>query len=131
QEVPRLANTTIDTSVLLFAAGVAILTGIVFGLVPAIHALRTDLVTSLKQTTRGGGTSRGQHRVHRSLVIAETAIGVVLLIGAGLLIRSFSAMLHADPGFNLRNVLTMKFNLPSSRYCDAALFRFYDNFLYI
>ena len=129
QEVPRLANTTIDTSVLLFAAGVAILTGIVFGLVPAIHALRTDLVTSLKQNTRGGGASRGQHRVHRSLVIAETAIGVVLLIGSGLLIRSFTAMLHADPGFNPHNVLTMKFNLPSSRYSDAAQIRFYDNLL--
>src|SRR5256885_13599894 len=63
QHVPRLINTSIDKAVLLFAAGVAVLTGIVFGLVPAVHALRTDLVSTLKQTTRGGGTSRGQHRV--------------------------------------------------------------------
>jgi len=92
-----------------------VLTGILFGLAPSLHASRTTLNDVLKDESRGG-TSGGQARLRNALVIAEISISLVLLVGAGLLLRSLHALLRQDPGFNLHNVLAFSVNLPDSAY---------------
>ena len=91
------------------------LTGILFGLAPSLHASRTTLNDVLKDESRSG-TSGGQARLRNALVIAEISISLVLLVGAGLLLRSLHALLGQDPGFNLHNVLAFSVNLPDSAY---------------
>src|SRR5580692_8685839 len=115
QSVPYLRNAAINLPVLLFLCGVTLLTGILFGLVPALDASRTSLNDVLKDESRGG-TSAGQARLRNGLVVAEISISLVLLVGAGLLLRSLHALLAQDPGFNLHNVLTFSVNLPDAAY---------------
>lgn len=115
QSTPYLRNAGINVSVLLFLCGVTVLTGILFGLAPSLHASRTTLNEVLKDESRGG-TSGGQARLRNVLVIAEISISLVLLVGAGLLLRSLHALLRQDLGFNLHNVLTFSVNLPDSSY---------------
>ncbi len=112
---PYLRNAGINLPVLLFLCGVTVLTGILFGLAPSLHASRTTLNEVLKDESRGG-TSGGQARLRNALVIAEISISLVLLVGAGLLLRSLHALLRQDPGFNLHNVLAFSVNLPDSAY---------------
>jgi putative ABC transport system permease protein len=102
-----------DIFVLAFNIGVSMLTGILFGLVPAIAATRTDLVAALKQGAAGGGGSTGR-KTRNVLVGAEVAISLMLLIGAGLLIRSFSTLQSTKTGFNGQQVLTGRISLPAS-----------------
>jgi putative ABC transport system permease protein len=115
QATPYLRNAGINVPVLLFLCGVTVLTGILFGLAPSLHASRTSLNDVLKDESRGG-TSGGQARLRNVLVIAEISISLVLLVGAGLLLRSLHALLRQDPGFNLHNVLAFSVNLPDSAY---------------
>jgi putative ABC transport system permease protein len=115
QSVPYLRNAAINLPVLLFLCGVTLLTGILFGLAPALDASRTSLNDVLKDETRGG-TGAGQARLRNGLVVAEISISLVLLVGAGLLLRSLHALLAQDPGFNLHNVLTFSVNLPDASY---------------
>jgi putative ABC transport system permease protein len=115
QSTPYLRNAGINVPVLLFLCGVTVLTGILFGLAPSLHASRTTLNEVLKDESRGG-TSGGQARLRNALVIAEISISLVLLVGAGLLLRSLHALLRQDLGFNLHNVLTFSVNLPDSAY---------------
>ena len=112
---PYLRNAGINLPVLLYLCGVTVLTGILFGLAPSLHASRTSLNDVLKDESRGG-TSGGQARLRNALVIAEMSISLVLLVGAGLLLRSLHALLRQDPGFNLHSVLTFSVNLPDSAY---------------
>ncbi len=112
---PYLRNAGINLPVLLFLCGVTLLTGILFGLAPGLHASRTSLNDVLKDESRSG-TSGGQARLRNALVIAEISISLVLLVSAGLLLRSLHALLRQDPGFNLRNVLAFSVNLPDSAY---------------
>ncbi len=115
QSMPYLRDSGMNLPVLLFLGGVTVLTGILFGLAPGLDASRTSLNDVLKDESRGG-TSAGHARLRNTLVIAEISISLVLLVGAGLLLKSLHALLGQDPGFNLYNVLTFSVNLPDSSY---------------
>jgi putative ABC transport system permease protein len=101
--------------VLLFLCGVTVFTAIVFGLAPALSVSRFSLNEALKVESRGG-TSMGHTRLRNAFVVAEIAISLVLLVGAGLLLKSFRALLHQNPGFDSKNVLTFSVNLPDASY---------------
>ena len=126
--LPRTNEITMDSTVLLFAVGSSLLTGIVFGMAPAIQASKPNLSETLKD---GGRTGTGARQAIRSiLVISEIAIALILLIGAGLLVRSFMALNKVDAGFDTRNVLTMDISLSSDAYKEGAKVRnFYQGFL--
>jgi predicted permease len=128
QNVPRLAQVRLDWHVLVFTLLLAVVTGLIFGLAPALHGSRTNLSESLKDRGQDPGAG-GQHRMRAALVVAETAIGLVLLVGAGLLIRSFYSLLHVNPGFDPHNVLTMRVDLPDSRYSEQQQINFYHDLL--
>ncbi|MFN2567290.1 MAG: ABC transporter permease [Gemmatimonadaceae bacterium] len=113
--LPRLQEVVIDGRVLAFTAGVAVVTGILFGLVPALHAARPDIAQMLRESVRGS-TRGGTHRTRRLLVIAEVTLAVVLLVGAGLLIHSFVRLINVDPGFNPERVVAFNLSLPSTKY---------------
>jgi putative ABC transport system permease protein len=115
QAMPYLRSAGINLAVLLFLCGITVLTGILFGLAPGLEASRASLNDVLKNESRGG-TSAGHARLRNTLVIAEISISLVLLVGAGLLLKSLHALLGQDPGFNLHNVLTFSVNLPDSSY---------------
>jgi putative ABC transport system permease protein len=110
--MPRLAEITVDGRVLLASAGIALFTGILFGLAPAIEASRTDLQSGLKSVSRGSTQDRRGKRFRNILVVAEVALATVLLIGAGLLIKSFGKLEDVDPGVRPERVLTMRVVLP-------------------
>ena len=102
QGIPRLDAVSVDATVILFTFGIAVVTGLVFGMVPALHATRGALSGSLKEGGRGAVTSRGGARVRGILVVAEMALAVMLLAGAGLLMRSFMRLQSVDPGIQRR-----------------------------
>jgi predicted permease len=112
ETLPRAAEVGIDARVLVFAAGVSLLAGICFGLLPALKISKSGTHTALKEGGRGGSGTR--HRVQRGLVAAEMAFALVLLIGAGLMIRTLGALWNVNPGFEPKNVLTFGFALPSA-----------------
>jgi len=121
--IPRIgengAGVTIDWAVLLFTFLVSLLTGILFGLIPAFQASRADLNLALKESgSRAGGARRNKSR--SVLVISEMAMALVLLVGATLLIRTFMALRNVDPGFDARNVLTLEMSLTGSRFEKTA-----------
>jgi putative ABC transport system permease protein len=118
--IPRLEEVGLDARVLAFTLGVSALTGIVFGLLPALSASKTDVAVSLKEGgARGSTAGRGARRLRGSLVVAEIAITAVLLAGAGLMIRSFAAVQAVDPGFSPDRILTFDFALPMTTYKEA------------
>lgn len=124
QNLPRIQNAGLDGSVLLFTAGIALLTSLVFGLVPALRASSPNLTEFMKEGR--GTTASGSHqRLRGALVVMETAGGLVLLVVAGLLLRSFHRLLSVDPGLNPRNVLTLTFDLPDAKYSDQQQMDFY------
>jgi putative ABC transport system permease protein len=118
-EIPRQSEIGIDAWVLAFTSGVSIMTGVVFGIAPAIQASGTDPGQSLKDGGRAS-SSPTRHRLRSALVVSEIALTLVLLIGAGLLIRSFSRLMQVSPGFITNNVLTVGIALPQSRGASAA-----------
>ncbi|MDQ3120356.1 MAG: ABC transporter permease, partial [Verrucomicrobiota bacterium] len=115
--IPRLNEIAIDPRVLAFTFGISLLTGVLFGLIPALQASRPDLNDALKEGSRGstGGRSRTLRNV---FVVAEVSLALVLLIGAGLMIRSFVRLQAVETGFNPENVLTMRAQLPRKRYAE-------------
>lgn len=117
-KVPNLNEVTISGRVLLFTLAVALLTGLVFGLVPALHASRTDLNKTLKEGGRDSKASSGGRRIRSALVIAEIATSLILLVGAGLMLRSFFMLQKVDVGINPENILTFNLQLPSAGYQD-------------
>jgi putative ABC transport system permease protein len=127
--IPRLEQVALDWRVLGFTALISIGASLLFGIAPAWHGARTDLAETLKEGGRGAAGGSGSNRLRASLVIAETAIGVVLLVGAGLLLRSFVQLIHVDPQFNPHSLLTMQFDLPETRYSDPHKLEFYDQLL--
>lgn len=112
--IPRAREINLDGRVLLFTVAVAVLTGIIFGLVPAWHASKGDVHDTLKEAGRGS-TSR-RHWVRHGLVVAEVALTLVLLAGAGLLLRSFYQLLQVNPGFSYDHLLTFSVALPERKY---------------
>ncbi|HEV8347816.1 MAG TPA: ABC transporter permease [Vicinamibacterales bacterium] len=117
--VPRIDLIAVDGRVLAFVAAVSIATGVLFGLVPALRASAPDLLTALKDSIRGS-SSVAARRFRSALVVAEVALALVLLIGAGLMIRSFARLMSIDPGFNAERVVTLRLTLPDARYPDRA-----------
>ncbi|MEW6127981.1 MAG: ABC transporter permease [Acidobacteriota bacterium] len=122
--IPRSQEIGLDSRVLIFTLGISLLTGILFGLVPALQSSKTDLHDTLKEGGRSGasGTKRN---VRSALVVAEIALALVLLIGAGLLIRSFTKLQDVSPGFNPENLLVMQVALPGNQYNEPQKI---DNF---
>jgi putative ABC transport system permease protein len=112
--LPSIAIISVDWRVLAFAFGAAVTTGLLFGLAPAWQARRIDLNTALKESGGRGGTARG--RLRGALVVVEVALSLVLLVGAGLLTRTFANLLAVEPGFDPRNVLTCQVSLNGERY---------------
>jgi len=118
--IPRLTEAAIDGQVALFTAAVALVAGLLCGVAPALLAAGTDLQRSLKEAGARATASRRSLMSRSILVATEMALAVVLLTGAGLLIRSFVHVLHVDPGFRTANVLSVIVGLPGSRYSDPA-----------
>jgi putative ABC transport system permease protein len=122
--IPRIGErgsaVALDWRVLLFTIGVAIVTGILFGLFPALNASRTDLHATLKESGARAGTGLRQNKSRSALVIIETALALVLLAGAALLIRTFVAMRSVDPGFDPHHILTMEMSLTGPRFEKTA-----------
>jgi predicted permease len=116
ENIPRLNEVTVNGRVLAFTFIVSLVTGVLFGLVPALRASRVDLNEVLKDGGRGAGAGSSHHRTRRLLIVAEIALSLILLIGAGLLIRSYQRIAAANPGFNPRNVLSLRLSLPAARY---------------
>ena len=119
--LPRQGEIRLDLGVLLFTLGLSIAVGILFGLVPALRARRPDLHDTLKEGGRGASTAR--HRVQRTLVVLEVAMSLVLLIGAGLMVRTLVALWSVSPGFDPRNVLTLGVALDSRLNANPAAAR--------
>lgn len=117
--LPQGMPIVMDTSVLLFMLAISVLTGIFFGIFPALHLSRTNVNETLRDEGRGSTGGHRRVQLRGLLVVGQVALSLLLLIGAGLLVRSFSRLLHVDPGFDPRNVLTMNVSLPTVKYADA------------
>jgi len=128
--IPRLSDVRIDTTVIWFTMALSFATGLLFGIVPAFHATSASLSRTLKQAGRGPLTTRGGARMRGALVIGEMALAVMLLAGAGLLIRSFVKLASVDPGFHAAQALTFELSLPDVRYeKEAQQITFFDQLL--
>jgi hypothetical protein len=114
--LPGLSETELSLPVLAFTVVIALTTGIVFGIFPAISLLRQNLTEHLKDTTRGSTGGAERHRLRSVLVSVEIASTIVVTAGAGLMMQSLNRLHGVDPGFNPERVLTVQLNLPASRY---------------
>ncbi len=110
--VPRLAEVGVDRTVLLFALLISIFTGIIFGLAPAFQAMKADMTAAIREGAQGSGYSAKTFRLRSLLIVSELALAVVLMVGAGLLLRTFWGLLQENPGFNPSRVVTASFWLP-------------------
>ena len=127
--LPRMEQIQLDGGVLLFTMAVSIGVAVAFGLLPALHASRTDLRASLSESA-GTTTSPSARRVLNGLVIVEVALALVLLVGAGLMTRSFARLLEVDPGFEPSNVVAAQVFLPTAKYRERhRLVQFYEDVL--
>ena len=123
---PRLASVAIDSRVLIFTASLAVLTGVVFGLAPAVSASRRNLEQELKANAERTGVGRGQRFLSSALVVTEVALAVVVVVGAGLLARSLWALTHRDPGLQPEHLLTAHIEQIGSR-CRGGCVNFYND----
>jgi putative ABC transport system permease protein len=119
--VPRLDEVGVDLTVLVAMAVVAVGTGILFGLLPALASSKPELTEALKDGGRGASSGLRRSRLRNSLVVAEIALALVLLVGAGLLIKSFGRLQGVNPGFNPHNVLTAEISLPQLKYPSPGM----------
>ena len=125
-DIPRAIQVGLDWRVLGFTLGVSVLTGVIFGLVPALHLSKTELTESLKEG-RGAGAGAKRNRIRGILVVAEVAIAVVLLVGAGLLIQSLWRLQHVNAGLQPQNILTFNVSVPDVRYSSEKQARFFND----
>jgi putative ABC transport system permease protein len=124
---PRAGEISIDAPVLFFTLAVTLVTGLAFGLVPALQVSRQDLGTSLREGSGRSTGGVGKHRFRSGLVVVQVAVSFVLLVGAGLMVRTLLALQQVNPGFNTDNVLTMTLALPFSKYTTPQQFEtFFD-----
>jgi len=119
-DIPRLTDVRVDRTVLSFSLGLSLVTGLLFGLFPALTSSGRDISGSMKSAGRGTSEGFQNRRVRRLLVISEIAIALTLLVGAGLLIKSFSLLRAVSPGFATENVLTARIQLPGLKYPQGA-----------
>jgi putative ABC transport system permease protein len=118
--VPRLSFISVSAPVFLFAMAISVLTGVLFGLVPALQATRSDPINALKEGSRASSGGRARMRARATLTVAEVGLALMLLVGAGLMLRSFVNLLSVDPGFDKRNVVAAFIQLPDKRYPQEA-----------
>src|SRR6478672_466361 len=111
-QIPRLAEVQVDWTVLSFALLVSLLAGLGFGLVPALQSSKAEIAVAIREGTRGSGTSRKTNRLRGLLIASETALAVMLMVGAGLLLRTFWGLLQENPGFNPSRIVAGNFYLP-------------------
>ena len=116
--LPRMHNVAIEWRVIVFAFALAVITGLIFGVVPALYATRTPIRASLNEESRGGSGSTRQRKLHASLVVVEIGLALVLLVGAGLLLRSFAKLTNVPPGFDPGNLFIVNLPLSPQRYQD-------------
>ena len=129
-DLPRLNEVRLDLRVLVFSLAVSLVCGLIFGLVPAFAASKTNLANALKEAGRTDPSGSARQRLRGSFVVAEVALALVLLISAGLLVRSFARLLDVRPGFAPHNVLTVRLALPRTQYANAPrVAAFYDALL--
>jgi predicted permease len=117
--VPLTLDLDLDLGVLFFTLGISLLAGLALGLAPALHGSRDDLATTLKDDSAGGG-QRGRMRLRDALVVAQVAVSTLLLVGAGLFLRSFDRLQSVDPGFGREPAAVISFLIPSDRYDEDA-----------
>jgi putative ABC transport system permease protein len=125
-QLPRLAEVSASLPVLLFGAAISVLTGVAVGLLPAVSASRARAGDSLRDTPRTTASAARQ-RIRTALIVAEVAMAMVLTVGAGLLLRSFSAVLAVDPGFQADRLLTFQMSVPTRVQAGPAVVEFYDD----
>jgi predicted permease len=115
-QLPRLASVTLDLQVLLFTLVLSVFSGAFFGMFPVLKYRKGGLVNALKEGGRGGSAGKEKHRARNTLVVAQMALALLLLVGSGLMIRSFQALRNVDPGFNnAEEVLLVRLNIPSAQ----------------
>ena len=123
--LPRVDEIQVDRRVVIFTFAISLITALIFGVIPAIQASRVDLLTTLNESV--GRVREGKNRLHALLVVGEVGMAIILLVGAGLLIKSFYKLQRVDLGFNPSNVVTMHLSLPESRYAETHQVRgFFD-----
>ncbi len=127
-DLPRITESGINLQVLIFTALVAVLTSVLFGLVPALQAAKPALAASLKEGGRSGTETQTRRRLRSALIVTETALAMILLVGSGLLLRSLLGLGRVDPGFAKDHVITFGLDLPS-RYGHPERVAFYRNLL--
>jgi putative ABC transport system permease protein len=127
--LPRVEEVHIDAVVLAFTAIVALLTGVVFGIAPALRSVSVEPGAALKEGSRGAGDPRG-HRLRALLVVSEIAISLVLLVGAGLMVKSMLGLASVDAGFDPQDVLTVQLSVPKKKYVDEELERRFSPLAY-
>ena len=128
--LPRLSTIAVDRQVIGYAVVASMLTGLLFGIVPALHAARRDSGANLKEGGRTGTDSVRGRRVRAALAIGELAVALVLLVGAGLLVRTIVALNSQDPGFASTGVLTLRLDLPQAKYTSPErVTAFYDQLI--
>jgi putative ABC transport system permease protein len=129
-QLSALGTVTIDSKVMLFTLLVSVGTGFLFGLAPALQSTRANMNDTLREGGRGAAADRSGHRLRRIFVVAELALALTLLAGAGLLIKSFQRLSHLNPGFNPEHLLTLNLSLPRAKYpSDTAQIQFFDRAL--
>ena len=130
KSLPRLPEASVDVRVFAFAFLITLVTGILFGLAPALGAARTDLVESLKESGQKFGTGTSHPRLRSALVVTQISLALMLVVASGLLIRTFYQLLASDGGFRAEHVLTFQLSLPSTQYPDReTIARFYQRAL--
>ncbi len=129
-DIPRVHAVGLNGAVVTFAVGAAVVIGVVFGIVPGLAASHINVNETLKESGRTGTTTVGRHRVRGALVVTEIALAMILLLGAGLLLRSYQRVLETDPGFQPEHVLTASLSLPETQYSkDEQVRGFYESLL--
>jgi len=119
-DLPRLNNVSLDGRALVFTAAITMLTGVIFGLVPALQSSKPNLNETMKDAGRGSTEGGRRQRIRSTLVVLEVAAALVLLVGTGLMIRSFWQLQKVDPGFNPDNALTAQISLPKTKYPEES-----------
>ena len=128
--IPRLHEIGITTNVLLFTLGISIFAGLLFGVLPALRSFSYRMVSALRDGGRGATVGRERHRIRAALVVTQVAMALLLLVGSGLMVRSFQQLRAVDPGFDADGLVTFQLSPPPSRYdTPEATAQFYDRLL--